>query len=273
LDIAVVGSGFVGQATGRGFARFGHNVHFYDLDKNKVEKLLEEGYSASFHKTNGITSHDIIFICVPETCLEFDLWNKWYKAKVWVIRSTVPPGTTAKLHYHTNEHFMPWWLKNQANPDTSICVCHNPEFLRQAFADYEFMNPDKIVIGECCKKSGDILEELYKPFHIPIVRVDPTTSELIKLASNAYLSTQISFWNQIKLIADKLGVNSHIIGKACSLDPRISDYGASMHGSAFGGYCLPKDLAQLKTLAMQQGVTSLFLDAVKEINDWMKVKK
>ena len=161
-----------------------------------------------------------------------------------------------------------WWGCIE-NP---LHICHNPEFLREAVADYEFMNPHKIVIGECCEYAGDILEELYEPFNVPIVKVNPTTSEFIKLASNACLSTQISLWNQLKLIADKLGINSHIVGQALSLDPRISRYGASMHGQAYGGHCLPKDLAQLKQIAMEKGVTTLLLDAVKEINEWMKNK-
>jgi len=93
------------------------------------------------------------------------------------------------------------------------------------------------------------------------------------LASNAYLATQVSFWNQISLICEKLGVNSHVVGKACALDPRISEYGASFHGQPFGGRCLPKDLESLRLVAMKLGVHTLLLDAVKEVNENMKVRK
>lgn len=258
MEIAIIGAGVVGQATGKGFTRLGHKVTFYDLNDEATKKLREEGYNARFHDSCQKTDksypypypYDVVFVCVPEDCLELDLWKEWYTG-LFVIRSTVPLGTT-RLCDH---------------------VCHNPEFLREAVAEYEFMNPDKIIIGECCKTHGDVLVELYEPFHVPIVRVDTTTSELIKLASNAYLATQISFWNQIKLIADKLGVNSHVVGKACSLDPRISNYGASMHGLAYGGRCLVKDMAQLKQVAMKLGVHTALLDAVQDVNNNMKVRE
>lgn len=254
MEIAVIGAGTVGQATGKGFVRLGHDVTFYDLNMEIVEKLRAEGYNASDHKLmpKKTKRFNIVFVCVPEDYIEsdFDLWREAY-AGLYVIRSTVPLGTCKKyLH-----------------------VCHNPEFLREAVAEYEFMNPNKIVIGQCCKAHGDVLAGLYRPFNVPIVRTDPTTSEMIKLASNAYLATQISFWNQLHLICEKLGVNSHVVGKACSLDPRISSYGASMHGQSYGGHCLVKDLAQLKQTAMKMGVHTLLLDAVQEVNNNMKVRK
>jgi UDPglucose 6-dehydrogenase len=274
LDIAVIGAGVVGQATGKGFARLGHNVHFYDFNDAVVKKLQNEGYSASDHKlaVKEPKIYHVVFICVPEAHIdqkELELWQKGYGADVWVIRSTVPVGTTRKLINHPVNHS---WMQVGTHA-LNQCVCHNPEFLREAVAEYEFMNPDKIIIGECCEYAGEILEQLYKPFNVPIIRTNPETSELVKLVSNGYLAAQISFWNQVKLIADKLGVNSHVVGKACALDPRISEYGASLHGKPYGGKCLPKDLAQLKLVAMEKGVTSYFLDAVKEINDWLKVKK
>lgn len=236
MEISVIGKGVVGTATGEGFRRLGHEITYYD-----------KGDEPRFG--------EITFICTPENVVDEVVAEIVTKRgageETIVVRSTVPIGTCNK-HFH---------------------VCHNPEFLRESVADFEFMNLDRVIIGECCTLHGDVLAELYEPFHVPIVRVDPTTSELIKLASNAYLATQISFWNQIALIAEKLGVNSHVVGKACALDPRISNYGASMHGSAYGGKCLPKDLAQLKLTALKLGVDPCVLDAVEEMNKWMKVRK
>ena len=249
MRILIAGCGTVGMATGRGFLRLGHDVTFYDILDVKRGELRKQGYKIS--DTLDFNA-DVIFICVPEERVP-DVVEQLVRHKVEglkVIRSTVPPGIT-----NTYEH-----------------VCHNPEFLREAVADYEFMNPHRIIIGECCKSHGDILENLYKPLRAPIIRVDPTTSEVIKLASNAYLATQISFWNQVHLIAEKLGVNSHLVGKACTLDPRISEYGASFHGQPFGGRCLPKDLESLRLAAMKLGVHTLLLDAVKEVNEDMKVR-
>ena len=239
MEITIIGKGVVGTATGEGFRRLGHIITYYD--KGDEPKLGE-----------------VTFICTPEDIVEevikkLDESREWVDPpnEVLVVRSTVPPRTCDRFNH----------------------VSHNPEFLREGVADYEFMNPTRIIVGECCVTCGDILEELYRPFNVPIIRVDPTTSELIKLASNAYLATQISFWNQIALIAEKLNVNSHVVGKACALDPRISSYGASMHGSAYGGKCLPKDLAQLKLVALKLGVDPCMLDAVEEMNEYLKVRK
>jgi UDPglucose 6-dehydrogenase len=249
----LVGVGTVGGATGRGFLRLGHDVTFYDILDTKRSELRKQGYKVS--DTLDFNA-DIIFICVPEGKVE-EVVSQLPTQPLKVIRSTVPPGTTRRLQ-----------TKSYYNH-----VCHNPCFVREAVADYEFMNPHRIVIGQCCRAHGDLLEELYKPLRAPIVRVDPTASELIKLASNAYLATQVSFWNQIHLIAEKLGVNSHVVGKACMLDPRVSPYGASIHGEPYGGKCLPKDLEQLRLAATKLGVHTLLLDAVKEVNENMKERK
>lgn len=237
MIISVIGKGVVGTATGEGFKRLGHTVAYYDKGD---EPLLG----------------DVTFVCTPEDVVPQILEKLMEEAEFWTdglptiaVRSTVPPGTCEGFSH----------------------VSHNPAFFREAVSEYEFMNPHKIVLGECCRAHGDVLEQLYRPFNVPIIRVNPRTSELIKLASNAYLATQISFWNQVKLIADELGVNSHVVGKVCALDPRISQYGASLHGHPYRGRCLPKDIAQLNTLARKLGVTTVLLEAVKEINNHMKM--
>lgn len=238
LKISIIGTGVVGKATGRGFERLGHDVRYFDKGKT-------------------FESADILFICVPEDIVEnvVDLIVMDSVQGLKVIRSTVLPGTTQSLQKKTAAY-------NH--------ICHNPEFFREAVSDYEFMNPDRVVIGECCKEHGNLLEELYKPIRAPIVRVDPATSEMIKLASNAYLATQISFWNEIEKFCRKLGVNSHMVGKACALDHRISGYGASMHGQPYGGRCLPKDVLHLIESMKKHGVSPLLLSAVHKINEDMK---
>jgi len=273
MNMAIIGAGVVGQATGKGFARFGYDVHFYDFNPDVVKQLKKSTYSASEHQgcAQGKPIHDVIFICVPEDYLELDLWRDWYRSDLWVVRSTVPVGSCEKLQ-KIDWDTLPKQVIDQEIP-THRCVCHNPEFLREQVSEFEFMNPDRVVIGECCKRAGDILEDLYTPFNVPIIRVDTDTSELMKLVSNAYLATQISFWNQIDLIASKLGVNSHVLGHALTLDPRISSYGAHMHGKQYGMKCLPKDLAQLKLIGMKNGVTTVLLDAVKDINDNIELLK
>jgi len=270
MKILIVGAGIVGMATGKGFLRLGHDVTFYDIEAKRRNELSRQGYvvSESITPTDYM---DIIFICTPESAVKAvvhtfeyprdSLGRRSHRRKKFidksliVIRSTIPPGTTKQLSKAASWH-----------------ICHNPEFLREAVADYEFMNPHFVIIGECCEEHGNMLEGLYEPLRAPIIRVDPTTSEMTKLVSNAYLATQVSFWNEIGVLCQKLEVNSHTIGKALSLDPRISAYGSSMHGAAYGGKCLPKDMEQLISMAEAQGVDVNLLKAVKTVNEKAKGK-
>jgi len=229
--IQIIGPGVVGKATGEGFKRYGHIIDYVD-------------------KGEEIRYADIHFICTPENEVEDVVAriksSKWFVGEeIIVVRSSTKPGTINSLMWKYDIH-----------------ICHNPEFLRESVAEFEFLNMDRVIIGGCCSIHEDILEELYKPFQVPIIRTTPTMSEMIKLTTNAYLSTTISFWNEISQICKKLGLNSHELGSIVSLDPRIPAYGAKMHGKPFGGKCLPKDLDQMLELYDD----SILLKAVKEVN-------
>lgn len=252
MTIMIIGAGTVGLATGDGFARMGNDVYFSDKNPTKVERLKMEGYQ--IYKDENI---DIVFICVPEWNVDtvFETWcGTFFKQKsIIVIRSTTKPGTTERL----------------SKKYPSISIVHNPEFLRERDALHDFLYPDKIVIGRSLivgDETDRIFERLYKPFNAPIIFTDSTTSEFLKLASNAVLSSYISTWNQLKPIADKIGVNSHKVAKILTLDPRISKYG-TLHGKKFSGFCLPKDLDSMIKLGKELNVTTSLLDAVKAIND------
>jgi len=256
MNIEIVGAGVVGQATGKGFARLGHEVVFHDIDETRCQHLREEGYRASaLPNTNDA---DIVFFCVPEKVIEDVVvsWGAYFKLNtrdaLFVIRSTVPPGTTEEIAITSNRH-----------------ICFNPEFLREAVAEYEFLNPPGVILGECCEEHGDLLESLYKPLRVPIHRVDPTTAEFTKIVINSYLACQISFWTQVKWIAEAKGVNSHEVGMLASFcDSRVSCYGARMHGQPYKHTkCLPKDLTQLINAAKVSNVDSTLLDAVRYIDD------
>ncbi len=250
MKIQIIGAGTVGRATGETLSRFGHRVIFHDINKEKILELQNDGFEVS---KKPISQADIHFICTPEDVVEKAIDQLTTSDGLIVIRSSTLPGTTNNLAEKHGRH-----------------ISHNPEFLRAAMASWDSLNPDRVVIGECCKNHGDILEKLYKPLRAPIVRVDPTTSEMIKLASNATLSSYISFWNEIHKICDIIGVNSHVVGKVSCMDQRISEYGASMHGRAFGGACLPKDLDHLIAFSEEQGYTPEMLKAIKDINERMK---
>jgi nucleotide sugar dehydrogenase len=233
IKIQIIGPGVIGKATGEGFGRYGHDVWYVDKD----DKL----HPATFH-----------FICVPEKEVK-KVIEKMRDSNILgsgtiVVRSTITPAI-----YEDIISIYPH-------------ISHNPEFLRESVAEYEFMTANRVIIGECCKEHGMSLDDLYKPFQIPIIHTKPLISIMVKLTTNAYLSTTISFWNEIKEICDGVGINSHKVGSIVSMDPRIPTYGAKMHGKPFGGKCLPKDLDQMLELYED----SILLKAVKEVNERLK---
>jgi len=188
-----------------------------------------------------------------------------------VVKSTVVPGTTEKV-------VIPILEKYTGKKAGEFGICMNPEFLTEISGTWstdentkkDFFTEDRIVIGEYDKRSGDVLEELYKPLNKPIFRTDLRTAELIKYASNCMLATKISYWNEIFLICKELDIDSQIVANIVGLDPRIGKYG-TVHGKAFGGKCLPKDLKAFISFAEKYRKPKL-LKAVDEINEAIKEK-
>jgi len=236
MRIEVIGyKGVVGSVTYELFRHLGYTVTGSD-------------------KGDEINKADIYFICVPEDTVKSIIdwlakhWQKY--CGLIVIKSSVPPQTCDMF-----SKIYPF-----------MHICHNPEFLREALALQDELNPARIVIGQCCYAHGDLLESLYKPLRRPIVRTDPTTSELVKLASNVHLSCLISYWNTIEEIAKKIGVSGHQIGMIASLDPRISPYGARFHNK-YGGRCLPKDTKHLIEFAERVGYDPVLLKSIEAVNE------
>ena len=231
MKLHIIGvKGVVGGATYELFKRLGYEV----TGSDKGDTIDRDAY--------------VYFVCVPEDNVPEVVEHLKYIARFVVIRSSVVPGTCKRL-------------------STGVLhITHNPEFLRESIATFDEFNPARIVIGECCPKHGDIVEELYQPLQRPIVRTDPTTSEFAKLASNVHLSCLISYWNEIEQIARKIGVSGHQVGMIASLDPRISTYGSRLHNK-YGGRCLPKDTQQLIDFAQNLGYDPILLKAVQKVND------
>jgi UDPglucose 6-dehydrogenase len=144
-------------------------------------------------------------------------------------------------------------------------VCMNPEFLREKSSVEDFLNPDRIVIGSLNERSGEVLERLYSSFKSPIIKTDLDTAEMIKYASNLFLASKISFFNEIHLICQQVGLDSKMVSEAVSLDKRIGKYGV-YGGKPFSGMCFPKDLAAFITFAKSKGVNPKLLEAVEEVN-------
>jgi len=255
MKITIVSAGTVGMVTGDGFSRFGHEITFYDIDRGKMDKLKANGLSVTSDPSKG--HPDVIFVATPENAAEGVVRSLPVRETLVVIRSSVPPGTTKRLREETGGH-----------------IAVNPEFLREATALQDFLNPDRIVYSSCCPIHREVLEELYKPFFAPMVHVDdPTEAEMIKYASNLFLATTISYWNEIAGVCRRLGVNSHAVGKVAAMDPRIPSYGASRHGEPFGGKCFPENLNTFLSLCHILGYNPMLLQAVANVNENMRRTK
>lgn len=245
MRIGVIGYGVVGAATVEVLHRLGHEVYISDTSLTRIDAARLEGYQ----HLDQCTKTDTLFICVPEKNVRVALESA-PNADITVIRSSVPTGTTDYLS------------KQLGRP-----LVHMPEFLKEATALWDSLNPPFILIGCHNQNDGQCLGQLFTSLMSPIKIVTPVISETVKLVLNAYLHTLISFWNEIHLISETLGVPSHVVGKLCSQDSRVSAYGASMHGKPAGGRCLPKDIAQLINLARSKGYVPELLEAVRKTND------
>jgi UDPglucose 6-dehydrogenase len=274
LTLMIVGSGVVGQATGMVLALYGNTVLFNDVDKDKLLTLKKKGYETTGKFREAVCNSDVVFVCVPTptvdnqvdlSCMKDctkaigEALKKADKYVVIAFKSTIPPRTTRTKLIPILEKY------SGLKVGKDFGVCMNPEFLREQSSFNDFLNPSRIVIGESDKKAGDVLERVYAPFKCPIIRTNLDTAEMIKYASNLFLATKISFFNEIYMICKKLGIDAKTLSHAVSLDPRIGKYGVN-GGKPFGGMCLPKDLDAFIAFAKSKGVNPELLEAVKEIN-------
>jgi len=296
VKIAVIGAGYVGLVTAACFAEFGNEVVCVDKVKEKVEMLsegkipfyepgLEELVKRNLGEERLFFTQDIdsairdslvIFIAVgtpPRGDGSADLTyveevaNKiaenLNEYKVIVTKSTVPVGTG-------------YWIKEiierNKKSNVSFDVASNPEFLREGSAVYDFMHPDRVVIGTESDSARAILRDLYRPLYLrdtPFVFTDIKTAELIKYASNSYLAMRISFINEMAILCDKVGADVHVVAKAMGLDGRIGP--KFLHpGPGFGGSCFPKDTKALLKIAENYGHDFKLVKATVEVNERQK---
>lgn len=252
MNLGIIGCGVVGQATANGFRKKGHKVFCYDIN-------------GKFLLLNDVLKQcNILFICVPtpagkngdiDLSMLDDAINKVaVKGKIVVIRSTVPPGTTRKY----------------AQKYKNVKFIFNPEFLTEKTAEYDFLHPDKIVVGGNNKKAIDIVSNLYKNFKAPIIKTDFETAEMVKYFINCFYATKVIFANQIYDICQKAGINYEKVKKIAVLDKRIADSHFEIFHKGyrgFGGKCLPKDLSGLIAFAKKIGVEADLFQKIKKINE------
>ncbi|MDW5548938.1 UDP-glucose/GDP-mannose dehydrogenase family protein [Methanosarcina sp.] len=295
MKISVIGSGYVGSVTAACFAEVGHEVVCVDIDKKKMDQInagispiYEEGLEELLQKYAGksltattdyeyaITNTDISFICVGTPSAEdgsIDLsivraatasigavLAKKEGYHVVVVKSTVVPETTEKFVLPILEEIS----GKIAGKDFGVAM--NPEFLREGKAVYDFMHPDKIVVGAIDKKSGDLVSELYRTFKCEVTHTSLSTAEMIKYANNSLLATKISFANEIGNICKRLNVDTYEVMEAVGKDSRISPRFLNS-GAGFGGSCFPKDVKALIGKAKEIGYSPDLLESVIAVNE------
>jgi UDPglucose 6-dehydrogenase len=285
--IAVIGTGYVGLVTAAGFAELGGDVWCVDIDAEKIERLrrgevpiyepgLEEllaGNSERLHFSTDITDAlehaRLLFVAVgtpPTYSGDADLSAVQAVVNAipasndhaLVMKSTVPCGTGASLQRVFGE-----------NGKQGLGYVSCPEFLKEGSAVKDFLHPDRVVVGDDGGWAGDAVVELYSPLQAPLVRTDIASAEMVKLASNAFLATKISFINEIANVCEETGADVVEVARGMGLDDRIGSKFLQA-GIGFGGSCFPKDVDALKQLAGNSGYHFQLLTAVIEVNDLQK---
>ncbi len=293
MNIAVIGTGYVGLVTGTCFAEVGNNVICIDNDPIKLQKLnnhkitiyepgLEMIYERNFSNgrlsftddlTSSVLGSDIVFLCLPTpqdedgsadlshvmkiTVTIGDILHDVDDYKLIINKSTAPVGTGEKIKKILTE-------KGIKNFD----VASNPEFLREGFAVDDFMKPERVVVGSDSTKALEILRELYEPFvneANPLIEMDIRSAEVTKYASNSFLATKITFMNDLARFCEKAGANIDLIRIGMGADDRIGKK-FLLAGIGYGGSCFPKDVNALIKTSEDFGAKLSILSEVDKIN-------
>jgi UDPglucose 6-dehydrogenase len=285
--IAVIGTGYVGLVTGAGFAELGSEVWCVDVDASKIERLergeipiYEPGLVESVARNRqrmhfstelgpALEHARLLFVAVgtpPTYSGDADLSAVHAVVGAMprsdrhalVMKSTVPVGTGASIKRIFDEH-----------GKSAFAYVSCPEFLKEGSALEDFLEPDRVVIGDDGNWAGDAVAELYAPLDAPVVRTDVASAEMVKLAANAFLATKISFINEIANVCEETGADVLEVAKGMGLDRRIGGHFLKP-GIGFGGSCFPKDVSALKQLAGNSGYHFQLLTAVIEVNELQK---
>jgi UDPglucose 6-dehydrogenase len=290
VPIGIMGMGYVGLVIAACLVKLGYQITVFDIDEKKVKAInekrspiFEPGIDEILKKTPvkatmnplDLADTSIIFICVntaskTDGAISLDAIKKaaeqiagMLKVKkdycTIVIKSTVIPGTTQEV-------ILPILENSGKKVGQDFGICMSPEFIREGKGIRDFMQPDRIIIGEYDEKSGDELHDLFRDFKAPILRVNLATAEMIKYASNTFLATKLSFINEIGNICKRLGIDIYQVAQGMGYDERIGNQFLNA-GVGFGGSCFPKDLKALIIQARELGYQPKLLEEVKKVND------
>jgi UDPglucose 6-dehydrogenase len=295
MNIAVIGTGYVGLVTGTCFAEMGNNVICVDINQEKIAALrsgkltiFEPDLDILFERnvkqgrlnftTNlkeAIDQSKILFLALPTpegedgsadlsyvlNCAR-DIGKLITEYKVIVDKSTVPVGTAERVHAAVAEH-----------AEVEFDVVSNPEFLREGIAVEDFMKPDRVVIGTSSEIAKKHLEQLYEPFvrqGNPIIFMDERSAEMTKYAANSYLATRISFMNEIANLCELLGADVDMVRKGVGSDARIGKR-FLFPGIGYGGSCFPKDVKAMARTAEDVGYEMKIINAVMGVNERQRI--
>lgn len=299
MNIAIVGTGYVGLVSGTCFAEMGVNVTCIDVNEEKIQALLngnipiyEPGLDemvlrnnkeGRLHFTTDITTClndvDIVFSAVgtpPDEDGSADLkyvlevartvGRNMNKYLVLVTKSTVPVGTAKKIKQAIQDEL------DKRGVSIPFDVASNPEFLKEGAAIKDFMSPDRVVIGVESEKAKEMMTRLYRPMMLNNFRViftDIPSAEMIKYAANSMLATRISFMNDIANLCELVGADVNMVRKGIGADTRIGNK-FLYPGCGYGGSCFPKDVKALIKTAEKNGYNMKVLKAVEEVNETQK---
>jgi len=289
MDLAIIGSGYVGLVTGACFADVGHNVICVDNDPAKIEALqsgkvpiYEPGLEEVIHRNvsahrlrfsgnieEAVDKSQIIFIAVPtpqkpngDADLSYiekvarEIAGVLHSYRVIVDKSTVPVKTGEKVAES---------IKRYNRHNAEFDVVSNPEFLREGCAVRDLMQPDRIVIGAQSERAINLMKKVYEPFMAPILVTDINSAELIKHAANSFLALKISYVNALSAICEASGADVEKVADGIGMDRRIGRSFLNA-GIGYGGSCFPKDIAAFITISEQLGVPFTLLKEVQRIN-------
>lgn len=300
MNIAVIGSGYVGLVSGTCFAEMGNKVTCVDIDPKKIQKLnagvipifepgLEQMVLKNIKNKNlffttdlseSISDAEIVFIAVGTPMgddgsadLQYvlavakSIGETMNKRLIVVDKSTVPIGTADKVKAAIQKEL------DLRDKIIEFHVVSNPEFLKEGAAIDDFMKPDRVVIGADSDYAFELMKQLYSPFfrtHDRFITMDIRSAEMTKYAANTMLATKISFMNEIANICEKVGADANKVRIGIGSDKRIG-YSFIYPGAGYGGSCFPKDVKALKKIAEEHGYKANLIESVENVNDAQKL--
>jgi len=283
-SIFIVGSGLVGQATGKGLVTKGFKVTFIDVRTAIVNQLRQQGYEAFEVSEVKKPDAEIFMLSTPtyslnqnrnrsgldfikQAATSIGSWlSKTDKYCLVVVRSTVLPGTTQEIVIPILEEY------SGKNAGRDFGVCMNPEYLRERCDEEDFSNPWIVVIGELDRQSGDLLEEVYQWVNCPVYRIPIKEAEIQKFIHNLCNAAKISFFNEVRLVCQRIGLDCEKIFPlvAQSAEAIWNPLYGTRDLGPFGGSCLPKDTIAFLSWAKEQGMETPLTDAVLKVNETVK---